>query len=140
MSKVNENIRNFRIFRGLSQKQLGDALQRTPNVISNWETGTHSPDMETIERICNVLHVTPNELYGWDVNQDFEEYKKNFQHLSDRLSEVKKQRVLLEKEYQALNAKLAERELLFTPPPSFYDAPDAVSRPHRSRKPTNTED
>lgn len=148
MSKVNDNIRNFRIFRGLSQKQLGDALNKTPNVISNWETGTHSPDIETIERLCDILHVTPNEMFGWEVNKDFEEYKKSYKELSDRMNQIREQKMILEREYRELNAQLAEKEYLFSTTEEYKRHEEikrmrsAVegSRPHRSRKVIDTED
>ena len=46
MSKLSENIKNLRVLRGLSQKQLADMLERSPNTISNWEKGSVSPDVD----------------------------------------------------------------------------------------------
>lgn len=66
MSKLPENLRNLRLMRGLSQKQLGEMLNKSSNAISNWENGNTSPDVDILETICKVLKVTPNQLYGWD--------------------------------------------------------------------------
>ena len=99
MSIVNENIRNFRIFRGMSQKDLGTALKKTANVISNWETGVHSPDLDNIVRICEVLNVTPNQLFGWEQN---EEYRKHLDTLRDYEIQIDR----LERERMNIQGKL----------------------------------
>lgn len=92
MSDVNNNIRNYRIFRGFSQKKLGEMLNKSANVISNWETGTHSPDIDTVEQICKALAVTPNELYGWETNKDYENWMLTQDALKAEIEELEKQR------------------------------------------------
>lgn len=71
MSKVNENIRNFRKFRGLSQESVAKQVNRSTNVISNWENGVHSPDLDACEELCRIFNVTPNELFGWEDNPEY---------------------------------------------------------------------
>lgn len=106
MSSVNDNIRNFRTFRGFSQKKLGTLLNKSANVISNWETGTHSPDIETVEQICKVLAVTPNELFGWEKNQDYEDWMLEQDALRAEIDELEKKRDYIDSQifeaYQSL--------------------------------------
>lgn len=58
MSALNENIRKFRELRKLTQKQFAERLNKSRNVISNWERGENSPDPDTVEQICKILEVT----------------------------------------------------------------------------------
>ena len=60
MGTIGENIKNFRTFRGIKQQDLADMLGRTKSVISNWERGANSPDVEICEKLCKILRVTPN--------------------------------------------------------------------------------
>lgn len=41
-------------------------LGKSKNVISNWERGDNRPDADTIAKMCKILHVEPNDLYGWE--------------------------------------------------------------------------
>lgn len=72
---IGSNIKNFRIFRGLKQQDIAEALGRTKSVISNWERGENSPDVESCEKLCKLLKVTPNELFGWEENREYIKYK-----------------------------------------------------------------
>lgn len=65
MSKVNENIRLYRKKNKLSQSDLAKLLGKTKNVISNWERGDNSPRADTLEEICRILKITPDDIYGW---------------------------------------------------------------------------
>lgn len=76
MSIISDNIRRFRIYKNLSQKELADKVGRTPTVISNWENGVHTPDVETIQALCRVFEVTPNQLLGWEENEQVEAFFK----------------------------------------------------------------
>lgn len=87
--KLNENIKNFRTFRGIKQQQLADALGKSKSVISNWERGENSPDVESCEKICRILKVTPNELFGWEENKEYAEHLKIIQAYYDRIHDLK---------------------------------------------------
>ena len=76
MNTIGENIKNFRIFRKMTQVELGAAVGRSKNVVSNWERGDNTPDLDTLEKICRVLSVTPNQIFGWDICPEYEEHKQ----------------------------------------------------------------
>lgn len=83
MGIVNENIRKYRKFRGLSQQALAKKVSRATNVVSNWENDVHSPDLDTIVLICEALDITPNQLFGWEVSEEYKEWEHEMKVLED---------------------------------------------------------
>ena len=69
MPDLADNIKKFRILSKLTQEELASKLGKTKNVISNWERGDNKPDTDTIEAMCKIFNITPNEIYGWN-NKD----------------------------------------------------------------------
>lgn len=95
---VNKNIKNFRKFKNITQQQLADACQKSKNVVSNWERGDNSPDIDCVEIICKVLGVTPNQLFGWEPYPAYENYinlmtekRSQLQDLENKKSELQDQ-------------------------------------------------
>lgn len=66
MSNLGSNIKKYRELKGLTQKQLAEAVGKTKNVISNWENGLNKPDADTIEVLLYILEVDANTLLSWD--------------------------------------------------------------------------
>ncbi len=52
-----EKLKSARLESGLRQSDLAKKLETTGNTVSNWETNLCKPDLDTLSRICNVLHV-----------------------------------------------------------------------------------
>lgn len=116
--KLNENIKNFRTFRGIKQQQLADALGKSKSVISNWERGENSPDVESCEKICRILKVTPNELFGWEENRDYLNHLHRIQAYQERISSLRSEIATLQNELNNMEIVEIEEELL---DPSNYD-------------------
>lgn len=57
-------IRDARTAKGLTQQQLADQLGVKNTTISNWEKNRSQPDSDKIERLCSLLGLTPDALYG----------------------------------------------------------------------------
>ena len=57
-----EKLRNLRTEKGLTQRQLADALFITRKTVSNWEAGIRMPDVVMLTRLSKVLGVKPYEL------------------------------------------------------------------------------
>lgn len=72
--KIGENIKKFREFRGITQMSIAVSLGKTKNVISNWERGVNLPSPDDIEKLCEILDVTPNQMFGWETNPECEEW------------------------------------------------------------------
>ena len=105
MKALHENIRNFRQLRKLTQKEFADRLNKSRNVISNWERGTNAPDPDTNEQICKILDVTPNMPFGWDRCPDYERYKQRLLSYNVKIAELTQQK-------ERIDAMLAEARRL----------------------------
>ncbi len=57
-------IRNARIKKGLTQKELAALIGAKHTAISNWENGINKPDADTIELLCTALNVEPNYFFN----------------------------------------------------------------------------
>lgn len=101
MSKVNENISKFRRFRGIKQSEMAKALGKSRNSVSNWEANGNAPDLDTIEKICKILGVTPNQLFGWEPWPEYEKHIEQVRALNRRREE-------LLKELETVNARIDE--------------------------------
>ena len=49
---------------GMSQEKMAESIGVNRNTVMRIENGEHSPRADRITTICEVLHVTPNELFG----------------------------------------------------------------------------
>ena len=59
-----ETIRNARKTLGLTQRQLAEKIGVSNTCISNWEKGLSRPDADMIQKLCDILHLQPNDIYG----------------------------------------------------------------------------
>ena len=73
MRKINiaKNITDLRKRKGITQEQLAGALCISPQAVSKWETGTSSPDVQTLPLIADFFGVSIDYLfYGLEVSYD----------------------------------------------------------------------
>ena len=92
MSKLSDNIKNLRLLNGLSQKQLAKMIDRSPNTISNWESGTVTPDADVLEDLCQIFKVNPNQLFGWEKYHDLEIFLEKKKTILVEMAELQKQK------------------------------------------------
>ena len=59
-----ERLKEMRIEKKLSQKELAEALSVSQRSISSWETGFRQPDFETLEKIAKYFGVSADYLLG----------------------------------------------------------------------------
>jgi transcriptional regulator with XRE-family HTH domain len=93
---LGDNIKNARIKKGLSQKELADLISNENikfgnTAISNWENGTSKPDADTLCLLCGALGVDANYLLGWEEMKATEDIK-------DRLKQALKENDFFEGE------------------------------------------
>ena len=64
ISHLGNNIQTIRKFRGMKQQEIADKTGINMQSLSKIERGLNYPAYETLEKIMEVLDVTPNVLSG----------------------------------------------------------------------------
>ena len=62
ISFLGENIQTIRKHRGMKQQELADKIGINMQSLSKIERGVNYPTFDTLEKIMDVLGVTPNEV------------------------------------------------------------------------------
>ncbi|MBQ4140466.1 MAG: helix-turn-helix transcriptional regulator [Clostridia bacterium] len=62
--QIAENIKRFRIARGITQNDLAVLLSVSPQAVSRWENGQAYPDIESLPEIAKYLEVSVDDLMG----------------------------------------------------------------------------
>ncbi|MCD7752891.1 MAG: helix-turn-helix domain-containing protein [Lachnospiraceae bacterium] len=78
---LNENIRNLRKSRGLSQDELAARLHVVRQTISKWENGLSVPDSEMLIKLAAVFEVSVSDLLGAEIPTKQEAQKQIAEHL-----------------------------------------------------------
>ena len=58
------NIRFYRKSLNLTQEQLAQKLNGKKSLVSNYENGYSTPDIETLVKLADIFDVTLDELVG----------------------------------------------------------------------------
>lgn len=64
MDNFNNRLRNLRLEKELTQKQVAEAIGLTRNAIVNYESGIREPSIETIILLCKYFDVSADYLIG----------------------------------------------------------------------------
>ena len=64
----NEKLKTARKQKGLSQTELGKLLGVQAQTIGRWETGKIEPNLETINKLCEILNIPLYSLISKDVD------------------------------------------------------------------------
>ena len=59
---LGNNIRNFRKNKGLTQEELADLLNITPQAVSRWESTAGMPDVSMLIPLAQTLGVSTDAL------------------------------------------------------------------------------
>jgi len=70
-------ISRLRKEKGLTQKNLANKVGVSDKAVSRWETGRNYPDIETLQRLAEVLDVSVNDLLSGDVQFADKKNKRN---------------------------------------------------------------
>lgn len=82
MVTLGDRIREQRLKKGLTQRQLAEMIGVKHNSISDWENNKSEPDSNTIKLLMKALDVDANSLLGWN---DTENIKSEAKKLSDEI-------------------------------------------------------
>ncbi len=111
--KIGKFIAERRKQGGLTQMQLAELLGITDRAVSKWETGKSLPDASIMLQLCEILHITVNDLLTGEVTK-VENYNRE---LENKLIEMVKEKE--EKDRQLLTLELVigifSLIILFTP-------------------------
>ena len=85
---LGENIQTIRKHRKMKQQELADAIGINMQSLSKIERGVNYPTFHTLEKIMDVLEVTPNELLSgeWKFVQQAEKEVCQFLRTEERLN------------------------------------------------------
>lgn len=81
--KIGSFIADRRKDNGLTQSQLAETLGITDKAVSKWETGKSMPDPSLFCPLCDLLHITLNELLAGEFISDENLKEKSEQILLD---------------------------------------------------------
>ena len=82
---LQENIKNFRKERGLTQEELAIRVNVVRQTVSKWEKGQSVPDADLLQKIAEVLEVTVSQLLG----EEKEMEQRN--EIAEQLSRINEQ-------------------------------------------------
>lgn len=68
--KIGQYIASKRKEKGLTQKELAEALSVTNKAVSKWETGTSMPDISLLKDLAQILDITVDELLEGEDQKD----------------------------------------------------------------------
>ncbi|MHB9105797.1 MAG: LexA family protein [Armatimonadota bacterium] len=63
-TKLPERLRELRVSARMTQEELADRVGYTRQLISLWEKGTASPDVDTLSKLAEIYRVTVDYLLG----------------------------------------------------------------------------
>lgn len=62
--EVGKKMKQARMNAGINQREMATRLELTNSSYSNYENGYSEPPVETIQKFCDILKISMNELLG----------------------------------------------------------------------------
>lgn len=86
---LNENIKNLRKNKGLTQEEFANRLHVVRQTVSKWEKGYSVPDAEMLKRIAEILDTDVTHLLGSPIEPD-----TNIDMVAEQLSRINEQLII----------------------------------------------
>ncbi len=86
---LNDNIRNLRKSKGISQEEMAVKLNVVRQTISKWEKGLSVPDSEMLIKIADLFEVSVSVLLGNEIpieKEDKNEISEQLQRINEQLA------------------------------------------------------
>lgn len=81
-NNVAENIKNFRIKKALTQKQLGELLGVSAQMIGQYETGIRNPKPTTLRKIAAALGIPEDKLHATpEIDNETMQHLRGINHM-----------------------------------------------------------
>lgn len=68
--KFEENLRELRKSRGMSQEEMAEHLQVSRQSVSKWENGSAMPELDKLLQLCELFHCTLDDLIKGEVKEE----------------------------------------------------------------------
>ena len=68
--EFNEQLRKIRKSREMTQRNVYQKLQVSPNCYASWEQGRTEPDIGSIKKLCEIFSVSADFLLGIKEDED----------------------------------------------------------------------
>ena len=85
---LNENLKQLRKSKGLSQEELAIRLNVVRQTISKWEKGLSVPDADMLIKIADIFEVSVSELLGAKIGEKKEQDENE---VADQLMRINEQ-------------------------------------------------
>ena len=85
---LNENLKQLRKSKGLSQEELAIRLNVVRQTISKWEKGLSVPDADMLIKIADIFEVSVSELLGAIIG---EKKEQDVNEVADQLMRINEQ-------------------------------------------------
>ena len=89
---LGENLQFLRKKNDITQEQLAEKLEVSRQSVSKWESDTTYPEMEKLVQLCQMFHVTMDDLIQKDISflyvEDKSHYDVNMKLLKKMISLV----------------------------------------------------
>lgn len=92
--KIGKFISLSRKNKRLTQEQLAEKLGVSINAVSKWERGLNLPDVSLMEKLCEVLDFTLNELFAGEKLTNEEMVRKSEKHIMSLMMTLKQLRIV----------------------------------------------
>lgn len=94
--KINENLREAREKKKMSQKDVADIIGVAKSTYSLYESGNREPNVQTIKKISDALDVSADELLGLNIEPDTIAAHKDGENFTpDELAKIEEYKKLL---------------------------------------------
>ena len=64
MENFGERLKELRLEKGLTQKQLANEIGTTQSAIVYWESNKQEPTISTLKKLCRFFNVSADYLIG----------------------------------------------------------------------------
>ena len=96
--RVGNNIRNYRLAKGMSMRELAGKVGLTEATIQKYETGAiKTLDVSMLMKFAEALNIPPEDVVGWDKVE-----KRQLRHRPRKKQLRRKQRLLLKRLMQRI--------------------------------------
>ncbi|MBR6707678.1 MAG: helix-turn-helix transcriptional regulator [Clostridia bacterium] len=91
---IGHTIRKYRIKAGLDQASLAAKVGFSTSAVGNWEHGLSRPDVDTLPRVCEILHIPITELLGLPIETALAAEDRSLLDMYHRLNKYNRHTVL----------------------------------------------